>query len=125
MRIRLRHLFLTLFLLAATLPAHGQGKMYTRKLRLADFPTKTTKMVLAGKSFLELALREGIAVHWRISPYEFCSPEDYRRLSSSSSYYFLSLAQETTAAILSFEPILPGLILILSAPFSIAAIAIL
>ena len=94
MRIRLRHLFLTLFLLAATLPAQGQGKMYTRKLRLADFPTKTTKMVLAGNSFLELALREGIAVHWRISPYEFCSPEDYRRLSSSSSYYFLSLAQE-------------------------------
>ncbi|MBR5076197.1 MAG: hypothetical protein IKX28_04185 [Bacteroidales bacterium] len=94
MGIRLRHLFLTLFLLAATLPAWGQGKVYTRKLRLADFPTKTTKMVLAGNSFLELTLREGIAVHWRISPYEFCSPEDYRRLSSSSSYYFLSLAQD-------------------------------
>ena len=38
---------------------------------------------------------------------------------------FLDLATSTTAFILSVEPILPGFILILSAPFSMAAIAIL
>lgn len=95
MKIRLLHLFLALALLAAAAAsALAQGKIYTRKLRLADFPTKTTKMVLAGNSFLDLALREGIAVHWRVSPYEFCSPEEYERISSSSSYYFLTLAQD-------------------------------
>jgi hypothetical protein len=100
MGIRLRHLFLTFFLLAAVLPARGQGKVYTRKLRLADFPAKTTKMVLAGNSFLELTLREEIAIHWRISPYEFCTPEEYARLSSSSDYYFLTLAQDRGVAFL-------------------------
>lgn len=94
MKFRLRHLFLTLFLLLAALPAPGQGKVYTRKLRLADFPARTTKVVLGGNPFLELTLREAVAVHWRISPYEFCTPEEYGRLASSSSYYFLTLAQD-------------------------------
>ncbi len=100
MRIRLVHLFAALLLLAAALPAFGQGKMYTRKMRLADFPTKTTKIVLEGNSLLELALREEIAVHWRVSPYEFCDAREYEQLRSSSSYYFLTLAQEEGIAYL-------------------------
>ena len=103
MRIRLIHLFLTLLFLAAALPASGQGKMYTRKMRLADFPTKTTKIVLEGNSFLELALREEIAVHWRISPYEFCDMEEYGKIRNSSSYYFLTLAQDEGLAYLILE----------------------
>lgn len=103
MRIRLGHLFLTLLLLAAALPLSGQGKMYTRKMRLADFPTKTTKIVLEGNSFLELALREEIAVHWRISPYEFCDTEEYAQIRNSSSYYFLTLAQEEGLAYLCLD----------------------
>ena len=100
MGIRLRHLFLTLLLLVAVLPARGQGKVYTRKVRLSDFPTRTTKVVLQGDSFLELALREGVAVHWRISPYEFCTPEEYATLRSSNSHYFLTLAREDGIAFL-------------------------
>ena len=61
-----------MLILVSALPASGQGKIYTRKMRLADFPTKTTKIVLEGNSFLELTLREEIAVHWRISPFDFC-----------------------------------------------------
>ena len=103
MKRRLTHLFLTLLLLAVTVPMSGQGKFYTRKMRLADFPTKTTKIVLQGHSFLELALREEIAVHWRISPFEFCDPDEYSRIRSSSSYYFLTLAQEAGLAYLILE----------------------
>ena len=103
MKRRLTHLFLTLLLLAAALPVSGQGKIYTRKMRLADFPTKTTKIVLAGHSFLELTLREEIAAHWRISPFEFCDLEEYGRLRNSSSYYFLTLAQEAGLAYLILE----------------------
>lgn len=103
MKRRLTHLFLALLLLATALPLCGQGKFYTRKVRLADFPTKTTKIVLAGHSFLELALREEISAHWRISPFEFCEPEEYRSLRSSSSYYFLTLAQEAGLAYLILE----------------------
>ena len=103
MKRRLTHLFLSLLLLAATLPVCGQGKIYTRKMRLADFPTKTTKIVLAGHSFLELTLREEIAAHWRISPFEFCDLEEYNRLKGSSSYYFLTLAKEEGLAYLILE----------------------
>ena len=83
-----------------TLTAYGQGKIYTRKMRLADFPTKTTKVVLEGNSFLELTLREEIAVHWRISPFEFCDQDEYERLRHSSDYYFLTLLQEEGLAYL-------------------------
>ncbi|MCR5351645.1 MAG: hypothetical protein K6E35_04040 [Bacteroidales bacterium] len=100
MRNRLRHLFVLTVLLVSTLSAFGQGKIYTRKMRLADFPTKTTKVVLEGNSFLELALREEIAVHWRISPFEFCSQNEYGQLRTSSNYYFLTLAQEEGLAYL-------------------------
>lgn len=89
-----------MLLLSVALPAAGQGKMYTRKMRLADFPTKTTKVVLEGNSFLELALREEIAVHWRVCPYEFCDAREYEQLRSSSAYYFLTLAQEEGIAYL-------------------------
>lgn len=94
MKSLLRHLFLTVFLLLAALPAPGQGKVYTRKVRLGDFPTRTTKVVLAGNPFLELTLREAVAVHWRISPYEFCTPEEYDGLKNSNALYFLLPARE-------------------------------
>lgn len=103
MKRRLTHLFLSLLLLAATLPVCGQGKIYTRKMRLADFPTKTTKIVLAGHSFLELTLREEISAHWRISPFEFCTQEEYARLIHSSDYYFLTLLQEEGIAYLTLS----------------------
>ena len=56
--------------------------------------------MLSGDSILELALREEVTVHWRISPFEFCSPEEYGQLRSSNNYYFLTLAQEEGIAYL-------------------------
>lgn len=100
MKPRLLHLFLTAALLLAATAARGQGKIYTRKVRLEDFPTRTTKVVITGNSFLELALREEIAVHWRISPFEFCDAGEYDRLRSSNNYYFLNLAREQGIAYL-------------------------
>lgn len=95
MKTRLPLLFLALALLVLpAAAARAQGKVYTRKVRLADFPTRTTKVVLEGNSLLELALREEIAVHWRISPYEFCPQQEYDRLRTSNSLYFLTLARE-------------------------------
>ncbi|MCR4859270.1 MAG: hypothetical protein K5910_01245 [Bacteroidales bacterium] len=100
MKSRLTHLFLALVLSLSTLAAYGQGKVYTRKVRLEDFPTRTTKVVLEGNSFLELALREEVSIHWRISPYEFCDPQEYARLRTSNNFYFLNLATEEGIAYL-------------------------
>ena len=100
MSTRVSHLFLIPALLLCGVAAFAQGKVYTRKVRLGDFPTRTTKVVLGGNSFLELALREEIAAHWRISPYEFCSPDEYTALRTSNNYYFLTLAREEGIAYL-------------------------
>ena len=95
MKQRLICVFSAALLLLAGIAAWGQsGKLYTRKVRLGDFPTHTTKVVLEGSSILELALKEETAVHWRISPYEFCSREEYAVLRSSNNYYFLTLERD-------------------------------
>lgn len=74
--------------------AFGQGRIYTRKARLADFQTKTTKVVLSGDSLLDIALREEVRRRWRISPFEFCDADDFEALQNESSYYFLYLSQD-------------------------------
>ena len=76
----------------APAPAAGQAKqakIQTRKVRLSDFPTKTTKVVLAGGELFDNALKEEMARRWLVSPYEFCSVKEYETLKGSSEYYFL------------------------------------
>lgn len=74
--------------------AFGQGRIYTRKARLADFQTKTTKVVLSGDDLLDIALREEVRRRWRISPFEFCDQEDFEALKNEAAYYFLYLSQD-------------------------------
>ena len=38
----------------------AQGKLYTRKARLEDFPARTVKVVTSGSSILESTFREEI-----------------------------------------------------------------
>lgn len=73
----------------------GQGKVYTRTMRLADFPQKTTKIVLSGQSVLDDILKEEITSRWRISPFEFCDYSEYKALEHGKLYYFLHLASDS------------------------------
>ena len=68
---------LSFFVLAGMALSYGQAKITTRKIRLSDFPTKTTKVVLAGNEILNTALREEVSRRWMASPYEFCTLEEY------------------------------------------------
>ncbi len=74
--------------------AAAQGRLYTRKARLADFPTRTIKVVTGGVSFLELSLQKEITSRWRISPYEFCTYAEYEALATDSSLYFLNVVSD-------------------------------
>ena len=78
-----KHIFILLAFLLCTLEAFPQGKVYTRKAKLEDFPISTTKVVIDGNSFLGIALREEIALRWRISPYEHCTPQEYEQLKTN------------------------------------------
>ena len=67
----------------------GQAQIYTRKERLKDFTSKTTKVVMTGDELLDEALKESVAATWTVSPYEFCTNDDFQKLKTSDSYYFL------------------------------------
>lgn len=71
------------------LSASGQAQIQTRKMRISDFTTKTTKVVLAGNDIFNISLQEEVSRRWIVSPFEFCSPEEYTRLKEDSGYYFL------------------------------------
>lgn len=88
MKSALRKYFLLVLLLVPVLAA-GQGKVYTRSMRLADFPQKTTKIVLTGQPLLDARLEEEITSRWRISPFEFCDEAEYRAQEHGKLYYFL------------------------------------
>jgi len=78
-----------LLLCLCAMPLFGQGKVYTKKAKIADFPTKITKVVLSGRPLLDAAIKDEITSRWDASPYEFCSPEEYKESASSNLYYFL------------------------------------
>ncbi len=83
-----------IILLAAVifpLIAGAQAQITTKKVKFGDFTEKTTKVVITGNGILETAFKDEIAARWRISPYEFCSLEEFEEIKGSDQYYFLML----------------------------------
>lgn len=79
--------------LCAPLCASGQAKINTKKVKIADLPTRTTKVVLGQGGIMDSALRDEVSARWRISPYEFCTVEEYNSLKENPDYYFLLIAR--------------------------------
>lgn len=91
---RILKALLSLAVILAPCTAWGQAQIYTRKAKMVDFMTKTTKVVLSSESPLENALRDEVSSRWRVSPYEFCSIGEYDKLEKSSNHYFLRFISE-------------------------------
>lgn len=101
-----KQFILSLAVLAALLTSAlcmGQAKVYTRKACLEDFPTKTTKVVVEGQSFIAITLRDEIQNRWRTSPFEFCTSAEYNSLKTESKFYFLRVVEEEGVVFLSLE----------------------
>lgn len=69
--------------------AWGQAQINTKKVKIGDFTQKTTKVVLSGNEFMDSVLKDEVTARWRISPYEFCTLEEFNGMKSSDEYYFL------------------------------------
>ena len=69
--------------------AFGQAQIDTKKMKIADFTDKTTKVVLTGKMFHDAQLEKCIKERWHISATEFCTLDEYEELRSNDNYYFL------------------------------------
>ena len=79
------------FALSIVLPyfASAQAHIETKKVKIADFTEKITKVVRTGNMFHDSILKREVTARWHISPFEFCSADEYNRLMSDSNYYFL------------------------------------
>ena len=67
----------------------GQAQIYTRKEKLKDITAKTTKVVLSGDEMLDEAIKESVAASWTMSPYEFCTMQEFEKIKTSDKFYFL------------------------------------
>lgn len=71
------------------LAAGAQAQITTKKVKISDFTQKITKVVLNGNAFYDTTLKDEVAARWRVSPYEFCTLEEFETLKGSDQYYFL------------------------------------
>jgi hypothetical protein len=91
--INMKKIISLLILMIMPLLAGAQAQINTKKVKIAAFTEKVTKVVLNGNAFYDSAFREEIAARWRISPYEFCTLQDFENLKEDDSYYFLLITQ--------------------------------
>ena len=78
-------------LIAVSFPVLGaaQAQLTTRKVKIEDFTEKVTKVVLTGNVFFDATFEEEIKNRWVISPYEFCTLEEFDQIKTDPDYYFL------------------------------------
>lgn len=80
-----------IFIISMILPltAGAQAQINTKKMKINDFTQKITKVVLNGNAFYDTVIKDEIAARWRISPYEFCTLEEFETIKKDDNYYFL------------------------------------
>lgn len=84
-----RAIIISVILALQAIPAASQKQLYTRSYRIQDFRSATVKVVLSGSAELNAALREEVTSMWVISPYEFCSVQEYEKDKNNPALYFL------------------------------------
>lgn len=85
----MKHIIIAITLALLPIVSTGQAQINTKKVKIGDFTEKVTKVVLSGNDIYDTSLKEEIASVWRISPYEFCSLEEFDSLKDNDNYYFL------------------------------------
>lgn len=86
-----KRIFTIIFCAILPILASAQAQIVTRKMKFEDFTEKTTKVVLTGNPLFDTSFKEEIKNNWRISPYEFCSLNEFNKLKEDQDYYFLIL----------------------------------
>lgn len=67
----------------------AQAQIDTKKMKISDFTQKITKVVLTGNQFHDACLESEVSTKWHVSPYEFCTLDEFNQLKSDENYYFL------------------------------------
>ena len=85
----MRKVFIMLAVALLPLMAGAQAQINTKKVKISDFTEKITKVVLTGNDFYDIALQDEVKGRWRVSPYEFCTWDEFQKDRNSSDFYFL------------------------------------
>ncbi len=73
--------------------ALAQAQINTKKMKIGDFPEKVMKVVLTGNPMIDNVLQDEISSEWRISPYEFCTTDDFEANKTNPDFYFMLLSK--------------------------------
>jgi len=79
-------LFISLFVFSL---ATAQKPIKDAKNNFKNFGAKTTKVVLSDEGILDAYIRDAVKKEWKISPYEFCTPQEYDYIKEDTTYFFL------------------------------------
>ncbi len=85
----IKKIFILIISICLPLVAGAQAEIKTKKIKFEDFTSKVTKVVLTGNELYDSSLKEEVTRLWRLSPYEFCSLEEFEKLKTNPNYYFL------------------------------------
>lgn len=97
--------FILIAICACTsLCVYAQAKLETKKFKISDLCERTMEIVLTGNLMVDAAYRDKAQDVWHISPYEFCTVEQFEQRKKSKEYYFIvvtdnSFGKETSAGI--------------------------
>lgn len=91
----MRKILLTLVFVLLPAICFGQGRVYTKKARLADYASQKTRIVLTGNTVIDGILQREVPALWRINPYEFCTEKEYEQSKGKSGYYFLRVVSKS------------------------------
>ena len=82
---------LAIWIAALLMPIMGfaQAQINTKKVKISDFTQKVTKVVLTGNIFYDSTMEDEIVARWKVSPYEFCTVDEFEELKGNEEYYFL------------------------------------
>lgn len=71
--------------------AYSQSfSLFNKKDDLKDFTSRTLKVVLDGNGSLDdVMLMDAVKEHWSLSPYEFCTLDEFQTMMADTNYYFL------------------------------------
>ena len=65
-------------------------KIESRKVYVADIPTRVTKVVLSKDNSLpDLLFKNAVDKGWYLSPFEYCTYSEFEKIKCDTNYYFL------------------------------------
>lgn len=88
----MKRIILSVACVLLSLSVWGQAQIDTKKMKISDFTQKITKVVLTGNMFYDGALKNEVTAKWNVSPFEFCTMNEYESIKCNDNYYFLLTA---------------------------------